>query len=1152
MFRVIGRFCARVQNGKTRAIKLYHFSPTGNFINCDTFQLIETIHIEKIMKKEFFISRKGFLRYFFQIWCLIGICFAQNAAGPDDLSVTTRVYSQNNDPISKLSNPIEDSDSSKITSDSKYIRMVIAFGNKLDAVTREPLILNSISDHSELRSFDTSRIAIWTHLKLTDPSVLPMLKGMESFLNEVMAGVNPDFNLESIYLPLATRQLEIELYSLSISEMSRSPICKFNNTQTKSDIGQNLPKCPSLILTDELMVGSLFSDGAIRQFGPLMSTFGFNPTVNLLNSDKSMFRIQNQWFGLPLFDETRVLVYNATTLESLNLKLPPPAANWGPNNEQWTWEEMVNYARLIKESGKGEGFRFQGNLKEEMILTSMIAASMDGQILTENNKCAMKSSDFQNSLEATVGQLWGSDDPIATKDFVPQDQAFQDWKDSTEENPLDINSNFCCQNGKPWGVGLGIASPSRVKFGIDSEGNPVTNSSDSEVKVGLVPGKSYLGGTAFSLTSSSLNPSASFAVVRYILDPQREILNDINLAVNAPPPYINLQNAAPWNDPKWDVYKTQLVDSIPFDDKSGGELSRFFPGFLNEVPFRLMIMDIAFKGMSISRAADRACQIIDTLALPKCVSKTVNIDVNQCGSSNIIIPPSKSALDDCRLDLSQLESVSELILCPFLPSNSPLGITIYVLNGVALLSCLILTIFSQTYLYSFGATMLFIAGLLAVGAQNSLTVIFFVLLIVLGFVILFAGSSILDILQKSIISPKNQSVEIIGFGPREIYEEERTSLRQYFYGAFFAFVLFNIGLFIGWTFVPSAEKISTETTAVVDLDSNVINLNMPNLNFSNEVFLYTLAGFSGVLILLSLIKGTKFLLSGRIGLPIMLANIIGLLGIITVLVTSNLIGSGNTSLIVFLIVLWFVTISGFLLVSVPEILFKRNEARIPSRSSSNLYENRIPERDNRAQLKSVNPQVTFSKYFGEENQSMSSQEGPNGSLVDLSDSKSRLTESQGNAMVSIHLPTTGRSDSIYSRNNDYRDSKSLSMYSKDFEEYNNAELGSLPQSQRTASTITQFLKSFALERPPSMAPIRWKMSESNTDSQGIQSSSLKRLRESAISRYSPLGDYEDAPPFEVQNNRKTSNREFFLMNQLPKNQNNHSDQNSNDEIFEAY
>lgn len=69
---------------------------------------------------------------------------------------------------------------------------------------------------------------------------------------------------------------------------------------------------------------------------------------------------------MPAFTETRVFAFNQTTLKGLNLKLPPPFSDWGPNNNEWTWPAMIDYAARIKNADFDEGFRFQGGWDEEV------------------------------------------------------------------------------------------------------------------------------------------------------------------------------------------------------------------------------------------------------------------------------------------------------------------------------------------------------------------------------------------------------------------------------------------------------------------------------------------------------------------------------------------------------------------------------------------------------------------------------------------------------------------------------------------------------------------------------------------------------------------------------------------------------------------
>ena len=62
---------------------------------------------------------------------------------------------------------------------------------------------------------------------------------------------------------------------------------------------------------------------------------------------KSQFTHRGRWYGVPWINDYRILMYNRSTLQELNLLLPPPAASGLPESE-WTWSKFIEYLRIIQ------------------------------------------------------------------------------------------------------------------------------------------------------------------------------------------------------------------------------------------------------------------------------------------------------------------------------------------------------------------------------------------------------------------------------------------------------------------------------------------------------------------------------------------------------------------------------------------------------------------------------------------------------------------------------------------------------------------------------------------------------------------------------------------------------------------------------------
>ena len=63
-----------------------------------------------------------------------------------------------------------------------------------------------------------------------------------------------------------------------------------------------------------------------------------------------------------MISDYRIIYFNRTVFDKLNLKYPPPLGNWTqPYGESWTWEKFAEYALAIKKGGFGYGFDFAAN-----------------------------------------------------------------------------------------------------------------------------------------------------------------------------------------------------------------------------------------------------------------------------------------------------------------------------------------------------------------------------------------------------------------------------------------------------------------------------------------------------------------------------------------------------------------------------------------------------------------------------------------------------------------------------------------------------------------------------------------------------------------------------------------------------------------------
>ena len=768
---------------------------------------------------------------------------------PDGVKLISRLYSATDKQLMDLPYPVTgavfDSQKADLTKEqARYVRIAAAFNEALNSETKEPSILKSPSNHSEFRESQRVRLVVWTYYDITDPISIVLIEALQVFVARTMrmrkGASQPrdgfQIDLGKMLLPEVT-ELEVELFAVTSAQRYAMPVCVRKGQRL---VPGQLP-CPTLIMTDGMLIRSLIDTQVVMDIGRFQSIF--DPARDIINGEQSGFLNSGKWYGLPLISDTRLFWYNKTTLSALNLKAPPPEGNWGSNDEEWTWDAMINYAGQIKQAKNPEGFRFMGNQDEENKLISMITTSYGVPMFKSGNRCNLRADDTKKAIQNTIMKLYGSQNPLGNLDFIQQNSpAFEAWKKSDITDPLDGNFRVRGSSNQYWGPGMGFAEPGVIRRGVRKDGTTITSgdgAKDADIVPALMPGNSFYTTVGLSVAFDSVNPTAGYSIISWLVSPNNGYLNRLGQLLFVPPPYNSVQANSPWNDEFWSLHKTQIQRSQPFQGRRNPPISGA-GSFVTEDPFRYMLMDIAFKGVDLDTALTRTCSGIEALAMPMCTGANVSIPVMQCDNDRARLTARQFIGRSCRVDSYGAQILAGYQRCSYVEYTSPIGISLIVLNGLGLIVVITLSILTHTVFPAIGAAFLFGAAYVSMGTPSTTTCILQVLLIMFGFILFFTMLAVLPFFS----STESKS----GY-----FESDVRADSHHVAMIMSAIVFVNVALFMGWVFVGGIRsKQGFLSNTFRDLGNNLISIQSPICANTRVEFIYTLFAINLVVLIAGL------------------------------------------------------------------------------------------------------------------------------------------------------------------------------------------------------------------------------------------------------------------------------------------------------------
>lgn len=394
------------------------------------------------------------------------------------------------------------------------------------------------------------------------------------------------------------------------------------------------------------------------------------------------------WMAIPYVTDVRVVFFNRTTFDTLNLKYPPPWGDWGIDyTTTWTWKAFQETTKAIKDSGIGYGFNWFSAWDEDIKLVTLIARDYSAQLLTTNGTCGFRSEGFRTALREVIRPLWRAGGS-ATPAFIDlADAAVASWIASdTLLAPLDSPS-LCCKWWSPDRMfGMDINIPSTLY----TPGTPWHPTADPTGTIGMayMPGKaSFLGGSGLTITSKSKYPDLAWQYLQLSTGAVNSA--DVNLKMGLLSPYYEAVAKTPaWASPRFDVVKAQFQKAVPLQYPQGS-----FPQFGDlegRKPGRLLLAELAFKNIQDDQLIDRFCTAVDYIMLKPCTAANLKFKKEPCDPATFTQAYSYEFIDAsaCRGGISLYNST--ITQCPHIPIKSGMAIGITVVTALCVVFFVIL------------------------------------------------------------------------------------------------------------------------------------------------------------------------------------------------------------------------------------------------------------------------------------------------------------------------------------------------------------------------------------------------------------------------------------------------------------------------------
>ncbi len=265
------------------------------------------------------------IRVILTVLLLSHISDAQTAL-PPGIRLFGRFYNDQHEPLQDLPYPLNrghldqpDINQDQQSKQPQYIRLIAIDTDRLGNAT-EPTTFQRQSTHDESRDADRLKIVLWTPFNILHRMNEIFIRAAQDYLVRVMdarrngnnttsspfSGSAPSrsnatspIQLNQLFIPNPTKEIEIEILHVSREQWFRRPLCARNGEdgfyrQFKESEGSALLPCPSLLLVENGLVPELVSLDYLSRMDRFLPTAPF-PVTDIANADRLDYRIGDTW-----------------------------------------------------------------------------------------------------------------------------------------------------------------------------------------------------------------------------------------------------------------------------------------------------------------------------------------------------------------------------------------------------------------------------------------------------------------------------------------------------------------------------------------------------------------------------------------------------------------------------------------------------------------------------------------------------------------------------------------------------------------------------------------------------------------------------------------------------------------------------------------
>jgi len=287
---------------------------------------------------------------------------------------------------------------------------------------------------------------------------------------------------------------------LEISSWGTEKICDDETVKNDSNL------CPSVALQGTTNFAYRYTGKEVISLDDYFEKYMIkNNTIfstQFMKQAEYDYSIDGKYVAVPLITDIRMMYYNKTTFNAMNLS-PPPRNNL----ENWTWDHFIQKVKEIDKYFEDNGieenpFDFYGLYDEEMKFLSVILRNYGVPIISSSQRCGLTEeksginlrNNTINALEQVVSPLFNILKNHNHDWCTIRNKEFLEWLNNKDGNMADDENddyiklkdvNIECENNKPsvnnHTSGIIFASPPEMA-------GATIDDMESDIKEALVPG----------------------------------------------------------------------------------------------------------------------------------------------------------------------------------------------------------------------------------------------------------------------------------------------------------------------------------------------------------------------------------------------------------------------------------------------------------------------------------------------------------------------------------------------------------------------------------------------------------------------------------------------------------------------------------------